>query len=395
MKFTVLQKNLIKGLNVVGKAVNPRSPLPILNNVLIKAENGRLKLTASDLSVIISIWVGAKVENDGEIAIPAKILSDFVNSILDEKIEGELDESKLTLKSDRFNAKFNGAHAADFPVLENYSDGTFFKIKHSELTAALSKIHFAVATDDTRPILTGFYFSIRKNGELSVLKIAGTDGFRMGEYTINLTDDAAENSFIIPAKTLFDIVKSLPSDSEEVIFYLNPSKSFITLKAVDIEAQIRLISGDYPDYENLVPKEYTTESIVEKSEFENSIKLVSVFAKDQGYAVKFKIENDFVEASSQPTELGSNVAKLSAIKEGDDITISFNGRFLLDFLSNVSSDKIIFKTLGPTKPGLFMLSDEVINKESDTKPKKDKGGKNNPQSNSSYWYLVMPIDVNW
>lgn len=369
MNFTVLRDKFQKALHTVGRAVNTRSPLPVLSNVLIKTEKGRIKVTASDLQINISSWIGAKVDEEGEITIPAKVLTEFVNQLTDEKLDASLEGSILKVKTDKAKASFSGIPATEFPQIDVYTDGVSVRIKSTYLIDAVSHIQFATAVDESRPILTGIYFRL----ENEELVLAGTDGYRMAEYRMKVDTDAKEIiQCVVPAKALTDIIKSFGAVSEEIEILINKERNVFIVKGEDLEAQLRMLDGEYPDYQAVIPAEFTGEIKVQKSELLSGIKLASIFTRESGNSVKIVANGDGVETKSQPTEAGSNVTKLNAEYEGDDIEITFNAKYLIDFLSNIEDSEITFKVSGPLKPGLFKIADK-----------------------DNYFFLAMPMKANW
>ncbi len=370
MKFTVLTENLNKSLQIAGKAINQRSPLPVLSNILIQTEKGRLKLTASNLQMTIVSYVGAKIDVNGEYTVPARLLMEFVSQVVDEKIEAELKESALHLETKKAKASIVGIPATEFPETQSNTTGLSVKFKSKELMEILQKELFAVAVDEGRPVLTGLYLRFEK-GELT---IAGTDGFRMTEYKTKVpsfkTADIVE--CVVPAKAIGDIVKSFSTESEELEVIIVKEKNMLVIKAEDLEAQIRLIEGQYPDYASIIPDEHTTEIRISKAEFASAIKLASIFSRDTGNMIKLVAEGKSFKAFSQPTESGSNVTEMTAEIEGEDLEIAFNARYLLDFVNNIAEDEIIFRATESQKPGLFRV-----------------------EGLKGYFYLVMPMKVNW
>ncbi len=369
MQFTVLQENFQKGLALVSRAVNNRSPLPVLSNLLIRTDKGRVKITSSDLQITISSWVGAKVDQPGEITVPAKILIDFVNQLSDEKIELTLDGSNLRVTTDKAKANLTTIPASEFPNLELPEDGDKLIIKSSELVKAISQVQFASAADESRPVLTGVFLK----AEGKTLVIACTDGYRMAEYKLALESEvSSEVRCVIPAKAFTDIVKSFAPKSESLEIIINTDKNAVVVRAEDSEAQLRMIEGQYPDYEAVLPKEFTSEIHVSKTELLNAIKLASIFSRDIGNSVKISANEDVIEAKSQPSETGSNQSKINGELDGDNIEITFNAKYLLDFLSNIDEAEIIFKASDPLKPGLFNIKDQ-----------------------DNYFFLAMPMKANW
>src|SRR3990167_1457592 len=206
MKFTVIRSNFLKGLSIVSKAVNSRSALPILSHVLIRTEKGGIKLIASDLQITISVWIGAKIDKDGEAAVPAKVLMEYVNQVSTDKLDGEMEGASLHLKSDKSKATFAGTNSSDFPDVEisDSSDGVKLDLHSAEFDKAIHLVGFATAVDEGRPVLTGIYFEVIED----TLTLAGTDGFRMAEYKMKLNKKYKEVKCIVPAKSLLETVKS-------------------------------------------------------------------------------------------------------------------------------------------------------------------------------------------
>ncbi len=369
MQFTVLQENFQRGLAVVSRAVNSRSPLPVLSNLLIKTDKGRIKVTASDLQITISSWIGAKVDAPGEITVPAKILIDFVNQLSDEKIEITLDGANLKVTTEKAKANLMTIPATEFPNLELPEDGNKLSIKSSEILKAIQQVQFASATDESRPVLTGIYLKAEKD----ILVIACTDGYRMAEYKLKLSKKVdTPVKCVIPARAFSDIVKSFAPKSENIEITINSEKNAVVVRAEDSEAQLRMIEGQYPDYESVLPKEFTTEILVSRAELLNAIKLTSIFARDIGNSVKISANEDSIEARSQPSEAGSNLSKINGELTGDNIEITFNAKYLLDFLNNIDEAEIIFKASDSLKPGLFNIVGQ-----------------------DNYFFLAMPMKANW
>lgn len=388
MRFTVIRENLSNALNVVSKAVNQRSPLPILSNILIKTEKGMIQLFASDLQMSISANVGAKIDEPGEITVPAKILIEFVNQVNSDKIDFSLNGAILKLSTDKANATLAGIPASEFPIMDNPSQGYEVTLPSDIFLKAIQKVQYVVAIDEGRPVLTGIYCKITKNE----LVIAGTDGYRMAEYSFGLQNSLLgikEDeivSCVVPAKALFENIKAFAGKSNEITFAIYPENNVVTLKVDDYIAQIRMIDGEYPDYLSVVPSDFSTTVVIDSSEFSNGIKLASIFARDVGNMIKLVISDGFIESISQPSEAGSNITKMSAEVEGDDISIAFNAKYLLDFVnSQTLSSDIIFKSSDPLKPVLFSIEGE---ENYFFEGKKVSGFK-------KYFHLIMPMKSSW
>ncbi len=369
MQFTVKKVNLTKSLSVLNKAVNPRVSLPMLSNILIRTEKGRLKLTASDLQLTISAWIGAKIDSTGEITVPAKLLTEFASQITEENIDAELSGSTLKLSTPKVKATFAGMPATEFPSIEAAKGTQSFTYNSIEFLSGLSKVAFAVASDESRPVLTGIYFKLLGN----TLTVAGTDGFRMAEHKFK-TESTYEEELkcIIPARSFLEVVKSFSAVSDVLTFDINLERNVILVTTEDLEAQIRLLEGEYPDYEAVLPDEFATEIKLMSVELASAIKLASVFSRENGNMIKVIAENGAAQVISQPTEQGSNSSNLVAEIEGDDVQIAFNARYLLDFVNAVTDVELAFKTVEALKPGMFKII-----------------------GNEDYFYLVMPMRASW
>ena len=369
MEFTVLREKLSKGLQTVNRAVNVRSPLAVLSNILIRTEKGRLKITASNLQITISAWVGAKVDKDGEITVPARLLTDFVSQITDEKLNAIVDGSTLKISTAKAKATFMGIPASEFPEISKVEKGVKVELDSKSLLNALQKVQFAVATDEGRPVLTGMYLNLSN----STLTIAGTDGFRMAEYKFKLKESVKKPlECVVPARALFDIVKAFSAESKKISLTINLEHNLVFIKIDDMEAHLRMIEGEYPNYSEVVPDEFDTQIKIAKEELTSGIKLASIFSRDMGNMIKIIANKKSIEAISQPTEAGSNSTEMKGEFEGENLEITFNAKYLLDFLTNIPEDEIEFKAGGSTKPGLF-----------------------NIVGNKNYFYLVMPMKANW
>ncbi len=369
MKFTVKKQNLSKALSILNKAINPRTSLPLLSNILIKTEKGRLKMMSSDLMTTISVWIGAKIDEQGEFTVPAKILTDFVAQLKDDTIDFSLEGSTLKSITTKAKSSFSGMPASEFPTIEADENAKSITVKSKLFLDALSKVSFSVAIDESRPILTGIYVRINEGR----LVLASTDGFRMAEYRLDVEEtDVKEFACVVPGKYLFEIAKSFCSEAEDIRISLNEKRNVILISVEDMQAQIRLLEGNYPDYEAIIPDEFTTDIVLRSEELSNGLKLASVFAREGGNMIKLSVADSNLEIVSQPTELGSNVTDVVSEISGEDIQIAFNAKYLIDFTNNIADDEVTIKLLESLKPGMFRLS-----------------------NNKDYFYIVMPMRANW
>ena len=265
MKLTCLQENLSKGLGIVGRAVATRTTLPITNNILLVTEKSRLKLAATNLEIAISCWLGAKVEEKGAITIPARLLTDFVNSLPNDKIEISLSQGTKTmeLKCTRFSGRINGVDADEFPPIPTIGEGVTTKIDPEALRLAIAQVVFAAATEETRPVLTGIHSAFDGN----ILTLAAADGFRLAVHKAPLAEPVAERiEVIIPARALSELQRLITDQEEPVELTINPTRSQVLFRLKDVEMVSQLIQRTFPNYNQLIPEGYTTRAEVSLAE---------------------------------------------------------------------------------------------------------------------------------
>ncbi|MDD5038503.1 MAG: DNA polymerase III subunit beta, partial [Dehalococcoidales bacterium] len=251
MKLSCLQENLNRGLGIVGKAVATRTTLPITNNVLLATDQSRLKLVATNLEMAISCWIGAKVEEEGAITVPARLLIEFVNSLPNEKVDFSFSPKAKTLglKCARFEARISGIDAKDFPPIPKVDEGIVTKVEVEALRQGISQVAFAAASEESRPVLTGV--DAQFDGDL--LTLAAADGFRLAVYKVPLASPVSQKAeVIIPARTLAELNR-LMTDEETVDITINPNKSQALFRLKDTELVSQLVQGAFPQYTQLIP----------------------------------------------------------------------------------------------------------------------------------------------
>jgi DNA polymerase-3 subunit beta len=376
MRLSCLQENLSKGLAVVGRAAAARSTLPITNNVLIATDEGRLKLAATNLEMAISCWIGAKIEEDGSTTVPAKLLTEFVASLPNDKIEMALTAKKtLTMKCRRFEARLTGVDAKDFPPIPRVEGGITTKIDVNEFKKAISRVVFAAATDESRPVLTGIDALFEGN----VLTLAAADGFRLAVYKMNLPEAVAQKvKAIIPAKTLSEVSRLISDGDEAISITVDSQKSQILFKLKNIELVSQLLQGSFPQYSQIIPQSHTTRAVIEVPQFQMAARTAQIFARDGGGIVRLIMTPGGGKApgrlsiTARSEEIGEDQAELDAAVSGDEAKIAFNGKYLLDVLNVISEDQVALEITGPSSPGVIR-----------------------PVGTDNYVHVVMPMFVQW
>jgi DNA polymerase-3 subunit beta len=347
-----MQENLARGLSVVSRAVSNRS-LPVLTNVLLKTEDAGLKLTATNLEIGITYWVPGKIEVDGATSVPARLLTDLVNSLPGgEPIDLELGEGEtLHIRSGRFESNIKGISADDFPTVQTAGERPVTRIPQNVLRHALEETAFAAASDEARPILTG----VLARFEGDQLTLAAADNYRIAVKTITILDPVEETSVVIPARALHELSRVLTDTEDPVSVVLAHARNQILFHLDGVDLVSRLIDGQYPNYQSVLPASHSTRAVLDREELLRAVRPAALIAHESANIVKLGVglEGDPGITVSANAEVGDHVGRIEAEVEGDGTTIAFNARFLADVLQNVDADQFALELNGPLSPGVF------------------------------------------
>jgi DNA polymerase III subunit beta len=378
MKISVLQENLHRGLSIAGRAVAARTTLPIASNVLLATDNGQLKLAATDTSSIsLTCWIGAQVEEEGAITVPARLLADFVNSLPNEKIELTLQgrSKQVKLVCARNEATIGGMDADDFPPIPTISGGTTFQIASDAFKTAIEQVVFAAAVDDSRPVLTGVDMAVDGNE----LTLAAADGFRLAVHKLALKQSIDQKiEIIVPARALAELGRLLSDSEEAVEMSLNEGQTQVLFKAGQVEMVAQLIQGTFPNYGQLIPQEHSSRAVVEVGDFLRETRIASIFARDGSGIVRLQIsaggdsEPGKMTVSARAEEIGDNMGEIDATVEGEPSKIAFNGKYLQEVLQVLEGGQVALETTSPSSPGVIR-----------------------PVGSDRYVHVVMPMFVQW
>lgn len=355
MKFTCLQENLSKGLGTVHRAIPTKSMLPILSNILISAENGQIKLAATNTETTIVTYVGASIEKEGAITVPAKLIKEFLSTLSPSTLEAELKNSILHLSSAKTKSKFNGISADDYPNLPSFPEkASYLEFDAKTFTSAVNVVAFAAATDEARPIFTGIYLNYADG----VLTIASSDGYRLSEKILKIKGNVEPFSVVIPSRALLEISRIFAVSPEPIRFALLPADNMAIFESDGTTVASNIINGEYPNYKKIIPSEHVLTAKFDAAELAEAVKLTNIFSEESSKAVKLKFKPEgFIFIGSSGEERGAHESQVAAIIEGDEMEIAFNSKYLLDFLTNVKCEKISFKAKGTNTPCLFIPSD--------------------------------------
>lgn len=346
MQFSITKQNFQRGLNAVSRLASGKMPLPVLNNILMKAEPGKLTLSATDLELGISITLPAKVDKPGNFTVPARLLAEFIQNSNDTTFEGEVvDNATLNLKSDHSGVRIRGIDASEFPGLPFVDQPPTFHVLAKELKQAIDTTLFATAVDDTRPALSGCFIYTKEQ----VLYVVATDSYRLAEKQLKLAAKAAnECSVIVPKKTLLDVSRLLTDEAGDISVFVGDNQIQFEINSTRVVS--RTIEGNYPPYQAIIPNGYQTRVTANHSELQASLKTVNLFARDAGNMVKLKITpGKGMLVESVADQRGDASSQMTAIVEGEELSIPFNVKYLLEAVNVIQAENIFIECNGPEK----------------------------------------------
>ena len=376
MKLSCLQENLKRGISIVSHAVAAKSTLPVLSNILLTTEGGRLRLQATNLEVGITCWIGAKIEEEGAVTIPAKLLADFVGNLPNDTITLTLDERTQTvhLHCGRSEANIKGIEAEEFPTIPVVqAEQPTMSIPPEVLREAINQVAFAAAPDDTRPVLAGVL--LRMKGTSAIF--SATDGFRLSVKTIELEQPVqSAQEVIVPSRALTELGRIIGDSDTPVEITITPSGGQILFHSDNLDLVSRLIDGKFPDYERIIPKQYATRSVMDRTAFLQSVRQASVFAAGSANIAKLALESGGewgpgrLTMSANAAEVGDNKSELEGQVVGEGGSIALNVKYLQEALNAMSSSQVALETQTPASPGVFR-----------------------PIGQEGYIHIVMPMTV--
>ena len=384
MKLTCLQENLNEGLSVVSRAVATRTTLPITQHVLVSTDQNRLKLSATNLEIAISTWIGAEIEEEGTITLPARLFTELVGTLPQETIDLTSDEEsqESLFTCGRIKSKINGGDYKEYPPIPTIDEGMVINISTAELKNAINHVVFAAATEESRPVLTGVKVQISHDS----VTFAAADGFRLAVYTTKLSTPVDQDTdFIIPAKSLVEINRLLPFGNEQIQFTVTTSKNQALFRLENIEIVSQLVQGSFPDYKQLIPENHNSSAILKVDDFNKAIRTASIFARDGRGIVRLLLNkgNDnsgTVTVASRAEEVGENTGVIDAeIREdssqdptliSEESKIAFNSKYISDVLSVIQTETVSLQISSPSSPGVLK-----------------------PVGQDNYTHVVMPMFV--
>jgi DNA polymerase-3 subunit beta len=376
MKLTCMQENLKRGLATVSHAVAGKSTLPVLSNVLLATDGGRLKLAATNLEVGITHWIGAQIQEEGAVTVPARLLADVVGNLPNDRVTLTLDARTQTVKVEcgRFTSNIKGIEAEEFPTIPTIAEQEPTATLPPEvLREAIDQVVFAAATDDSRPVLAGVLVRMRDNR----LFMAAADGFRLATRVVATPEPIAQPvEFIVPARALAELSRIAGESQSPVSITIAPGGSQALFHTESTELVSRLIDGKFPDVERIIPQQFATRTILETAELAKAVKLASYFANASQNVVKLTIEPGGelgpgrLVISANAAEVGDNTGELDSMVHGEGGQIALNVKYLAELLSSVKTAQIALETQTPSSPGVFK-----------------------PVGQDGYVHIIMPMSI--
>lgn len=363
MKLSCTKENLLAGLSTVGRIASKNLTLPILGNVLMRAEKGALILSATNLEVGVTAKVRGKITDEGSITVQARLLTEYIGLLENEKIEIETEGSVLTVRGETAKTTIRGMAADDFPIIPSVSRNAGITLPCDAFRDGLNQVLFSAAQDTTRPEISGIFFSVAG----TTMTMAATDSYRLAERSISLSTPHADVHVIVPTRALHELVRILPADGEVEVF-LGDTQALFTTDGIEVST--RLIEGQYPDYTQIIPKSSATEAHVDVETLSKAIKTASLFCRSgiNDVTVAFDPTSGSITCAAANSELGEHQGSIPAKVTGGSVSVVFNYRYLLDGLSAINSKSVTIGVSDSGSPGVLR-----------------------PQGTGAYLYLVMPI----
>ena len=374
MKLTITQAQLAYGLGIVSRAVSPRSTLPVLNNILIATDNGRLRLSATNLELGITCWIGANIEEEGSITIPARIFFDLVNTLPADKVNLSLNTRTQTLNIHCGTSNFDikGIDAQEFPPMPSPDLSSGVELNIADFKEMIHQVSFAASSEESRPVLQGVLMEINNNK----LSLAATDGFRISVRTAELSapqDNPVK--VIIPARSLSELARIATDGNETVTMIVPPDRGQAIFHMKNAELVTQLIEGNFPDYRAIIPRSFKTRTVISTNEFLKACRQAEIIAREGNNVIRLNFQPQdgapgTVEFSTQSEEMGSGEIVVDANIEGPELLIAFNVRYLSEVLEVIGTPNTILETNANNTPGLL-----------------------SPVGNDNFRHVIMPMHL--
>ncbi len=363
MKIICTQENLKSGLMLAGRIISPNNTLPILNNILLKTENGLLNISSTNLEVAVSTQIRCKIEEEGGVTVFSKTITELINNLPNKNITLESKNGELSIETENYHTSLKTLPVEEFPIIPEIEAKEKVLIPAQELKNAINQVVFAVSGNQTQPEISGVLMSI----EDKTITFAATDRYRLAEKKISINQPTTTQAIIIPQKTILELSRVINNQPEDVEISINPNQISFSIGSTQIIS--RLIDGQYPDYKQIIPEKFLTTIHTKKQDFTNSLKAGAIFSQGSN-SVKFDYnsEKQVLRVTSESSDLGKSEVDLTSEIEGGSGQLMLNHRYVLDCLGNIDTENIIIKIINDSSPSIIL-----------------------PEGRNDYMYLVMPI----
>jgi len=366
MVFELLTPNLQQKLPFLNRAISTKNQLPILLNILIETQEHAIKLSSTDLEIGIEILCPAKILEPGKTTVPARLFTELISSLSDDSITMQTKESKLEVITKRTKSIFQTVNSDEFPKLYEVKGEKLAILSGKDSKNEFSSVVFSASQDTTRPALSGVLVRKESQGFLLV----ATDGYRLSLKHYKVSESKAEDtSFIVPARVFRELM-AMKNESADISMYISQEHNQVLFEQGDTILIGRLIEADFPNFEKIIPSDFSVSVSFEREELLKAVKICSVFARDSANIIKLSLAKDHITVSSGSSSIGENTVEVEAVLSGEENEIAFNARYLLDFLSNIEEKELVFDMIGPLNPGVFKIKND-----------------------ESFLHLIMPIRV--
>jgi DNA polymerase III subunit beta len=358
MKVTLLQENLARGLSIVSRAVSPRSTLPVLSNILIASDEGRLRLSATNLELGITCWIPARIDEEGSTTVPSRTFSDLVNAMPSDQVQLTLDikTQSLHVKGGASNNDIKCIDAQEFPPLPTPEMKDAVQLNVADFKEMIHQVAFAASNDEARPVLMGVLMNVEKDK----VTMVAADGFRLSVRKAQLTNAVAQPiNVIIPARALNELAR-VANDPEEPIYMVVPKqRGQVLFRVKDVEVVSQLIDGTFPDYHQIIPRSYKSRTLVSTATLLKACKQAEIFAREGSNVARLDIKQSNgdmqpseVEISATSEETGKNETIVEATVDGGSVLIAFNVKFLREALEVIKTPNVALETSAANAPGV-------------------------------------------
>jgi len=365
MKITCSRKDLFEGVQTAARAVSTRSSLPILSNLLVRTQDGGVKIAATDLEIGVECPVTAEIEEQGALTVPAKIISEVLSTLPESDVTITVDESnKVSLQCGTSNYQILGLPAEEFPMLPEVKDDESFTVEKSVLRSAIEKTIFAVSQDESRTSLTGILL-ILEEGEL---KLVSTDTHRLCMVECPINEAKGQITAIIPGRAMGELHRIV--QDEDGVVTVNVSQSQVLFMVDGAVLVSRLIEGQFPNFQRVIPQEFNKRVIVPTEQLLQSVRRAAIVARENANRVVLHTEDSKLIVTAESSSVGTAYEEVDIVIEGEDIEIAFSAKYLMDFLGVIGTEAIEMQLTGNLSPALLK-----------------------PQDDDTYSYVLMPMQI--